>query len=102
MPIPPEMHIFEGEVGGHQQFVSRRNPQHRAVIADAPHHRLASAGRTADLLNQLLLGKRHVDPYPPVPNGTSQSPPNAPLLEQREEGTPGTLETPYHGNLAGW
>ena len=88
MPISPEMHLFDGEVGGHEQLVSRRNPQHRAVIADAGYHRLASAGRTADLLNQLLLAKRHVDHYTSLPNGARQSPPNAPLLEQRDQGAP--------------
>src|SRR5579862_2951609 len=35
MPVAPEVNSFEREVSGHQQFLSRSQAQHRAVIADS-------------------------------------------------------------------
>jgi hypothetical protein len=58
VPIPPEMHLLDGEVGGHQQLVSWRNAQHRAqsspmpVTTDSP-----PPARAANLLNQFLFAK---------------------------------------------
>jgi hypothetical protein len=62
------MHLLDGEVGRHQQLVPPRNAQHRAVIADACHHRLPSAGRAANPFNQILFAKRHDDHYTPLPD----------------------------------
>jgi hypothetical protein len=61
VPITPKVHILNGEVGGHQQLVSRRNAQHGAVIAYAGDQRRPAAGKPADLLNQLLFAKRHIE-----------------------------------------
>src|SRR5713226_9642230 len=60
------MDLFEGEVGRHQQLVSRGNAQHRAVVADPCQQRLSSAGQAAHLLNQFLLAKWHFDHYTPA------------------------------------
>jgi hypothetical protein len=35
MPIPPEVHIFEREIGGNHNLFRSTRPQDRAIVADA-------------------------------------------------------------------
>jgi len=76
------MDVLKGEVGRHQQLVSRRNAQHGAVIAYATDYasdcasdyvcdcagnrRCPSLSQMADPENQLLLAKGHTDQYTPL------------------------------------
>jgi hypothetical protein len=62
MPLAPEMHVLNGEVGGHQQVVPGRNAKHGAIIANAGDEGSAATGRPADSLDQSLFGKGHARP----------------------------------------
>jgi hypothetical protein len=35
MPIPPKVHIFEGEIGGNYKLFAPARPQDGAIVADA-------------------------------------------------------------------
>jgi hypothetical protein len=57
VPLPPEMDIFNAEIGCDQNLVSGAGTQNGAVIANSTHHGFVygSAGQPADLLDQLPL-----------------------------------------------
>ena len=92
------MHIFDGEVGRDQQLVSRRNAQHRAVIANAGYQPTALRGQRRRICWISFFSLSGMpDHYTPVPV-TCQV---ASALDHHDERVTSS-DTPYGGNLAGW
>jgi hypothetical protein len=52
MPLSPEMHSFQAEIGGDQGFVTGRNFEDSAVISDAGDYASPSGGSTPDARDQ--------------------------------------------------
>ena len=61
VPFASKMHIFQAEVGGDQGFITARQRQHRAVIANS-HHATSALARydSAYPLNQQLFCQGHI------------------------------------------
>jgi hypothetical protein len=57
MPLAAKVHIFDGKVGGNEEFVTGRNADYGTVIANALHHRAVQAlvGEAPNAINQLLF-----------------------------------------------
>jgi hypothetical protein len=60
VPVAPEVHVFQAEIGGDQQFVPARRTQHGAVIANAADQhtrgRVCHTRVGANPLDQLSFG----------------------------------------------
>src|SRR5579863_3178666 len=81
MPVATEVDAFQSEVGRDQNFVSRREPQHGAIVSDSGNNRRiqglsAPSRHAANLGNQRFFGNRHgvntIAESPP-PNRARQS-----------------------------
>ena len=59
MPIPAEVHALQAKVRGHQRFVTSRQPQHRAVVADPALYGARTARAPAYFGYQFSFWYRH-------------------------------------------
>ena len=55
MPLPPEMHVLQREVGRNQQVVTNRHAQHGSVVSDPGYDRSTGANPAPDPLDQRFL-----------------------------------------------
>jgi hypothetical protein len=60
VPLAPEVHAFEAEVGGDEQFVAARRAEDCAVVANAADERgRTTPGGSADTADEFSFGHRH-------------------------------------------